>query len=111
MPRTGISNMVNDGINGTKNMAEGAMNMAEGAMNMTEGAMNAVGDAAMGDVRDNAAFSTTGNYTAARTSMTDTQSGNITNSAAFWMIIAVSIVIIVALVWYYMTQTNDRETY
>ena len=95
--RDGISNVVNDGVNGAKTMGNDAKNAINDATaGMTDGDRDTARD-----------------YTATRTSMTETtNSTNIASSTTVWLVLAITGIIIVALIWYYGSQVNNhRENY
>ena len=87
----GISNVMNNAGRGMRNMVNGIEDGmdedTDTGMNMTNG------------IADDG-------YTANRTASAGTTNG--INNTLVWVILAVSTVAIIALVWYYTTQTNDR---
>lgn len=128
------SNLVNDAGNTLNNIKDGAQNMVRDAGNSLEKAgdsignmardgMNAVHEGAkdLGDGAANMAGSVNeetsrtdrgaGDYTASRTSLTDTATSG--NEAIMWTILAVIALVIIGLVWYYgvQTQGNNRDNY
>lgn len=56
-------------------------------------------------------FDTNGGYTAARTSATGNMTNSGFNNALVWVVLGVTGAIIIALVWYYGTQTTHRDNY
>lgn len=56
---------------------------------------------------DNNVF--TNGYNAVRTSVDDVATGNMSTTTWIWIILAVAAIIIVAMVWYYAVQNNDRD--
>lgn len=91
--KNGMANMMNDVGNGVERTVDGmedGMREDNGENNMTDG-------------------TTDDGYTAARTGATDNMTGNGANTTLVWVILAVAAVAIIALVWYYMTQTNDTD--
>lgn len=56
---------------------------------------------------DNNVF--TDGYNAVRTSVDDVATGNMSTTTWIWIILAVAAIIIVAMVWYYAVQNNDRD--
>lgn len=89
----GISNVMNNAGRGMGNMVNGI----EDGMNEEDNGNNGMG---MTNGTNNDGY--TVNRTAAAGS-TDA-----TNNTLVWVILAVAAVAIIALVWYYATQTNDR---
>ena len=51
----------------------------------------------------------TNGYSAVRTSVDDVATGNMSTTTWIWIILAVAAIIIVAMVWYYATQNNNRD--
>lgn len=52
---------------------------------------------------------TTGNYTATRTATSTNVNGTgLSDTAIIWIVLGITAVVIVALVWYYGTQENNR---
>lgn len=101
----GIENMVNGATNAAKDAKNGVTGMME---DMGEGIQNGADDVKRG-TEDMARGVTNNNngYTATRTSATDGIANNPGN-ALVWVILAIVGVAIVALVWYYATQTDDK---
>ncbi len=56
---------------------------------------------------DNNVF--TNGYNAVRTSVDDVATGNMSTTTWIWIILAVAAIIIVAMVWYYAVQDNNRD--
>lgn len=56
---------------------------------------------------DNNVF--TNGYNAVRTSVDDMATGNMSTTTWIWIILAVAAIIIVAMVWYYAVQDNNRD--
>ena len=119
----GVNNAVNDvrgAVGGAENAVEGAVkdvtNTTKNATNNTENKMN---DATRSNTTN---LNITGNntqstgYTANRTATTGT--ANVNNNGSFlgmsstmwtWLILAVAVIAIIALVWYYSNQLNNRR--
>ena len=104
---------VNDAVNGVRNTIGGAENAVEGAVkDVTDTTKNATDNTTNMGINRNDTQST--NYTANRTATT----GTATNAGTFlgmsstmwtWLILAVAVVTIIALVWYYSNQLNNRR--
>lgn len=114
----GARDMLNDAEHGIENMVNGATNAAKDAKNGVTDMMEDMGDGVKkgaDDVKrgtEDMARGMTNNtgYTATRTSATDGMTSNPGN-ALVWIILAIVGVAIVALVWYYATQTDDKYTH
>ena len=101
----GAMNGVNNAVNGVRNTVGGAENAVEGAVK---------------DVTNTTNLNVTGNNTqttgyaanrtaTTRTATTDTFLG-MSSTMWTWLILAVAVVAIIALVWYYSNQlTNNRR--
>ena len=104
----GAMNSVNNAVNDVRGAVGGAENAVEGAVkNVTDTTKNAT---------DNNTQST--GYTANRTATTATS--NASNTGNFlgmsstmwtWLILAVAVIAIIALVWYYSNQLNNNRRY
>ncbi len=115
-----------NGVEAMVNGAEGAMENAKNGMgnmmsDMGEGMQNVMDDVKDGMGNDDMTNHDTtgmtgtddGGYNAERTATTRAISADGasagTNSAFVWIVLAIAAVIIVALVWYYGTQTENRR--
>ena len=105
----GAMNDVNNAVNDVRNTVGGAENAIEGAVKDVTNTTN------MGITRDNAQST---NYTANRTATTGTTTN--ANTGTFlgmsstmwtWLILAVAVVAIIALVWYYSNQLTRTRNY
>ena len=106
---------VNDAVNGVRNTIVGAENAVEGAVkDVTDTTKNATDNTTNMGINRNDTQST--NYTANRTATT----GTATNAGTFlgmsstmwtWLILAIAIVAIIALVWYYSNQLTRTRNY
>ena len=111
----GAMNGVNDAVNGVRNTIGGAENAVEGAVkDVTDTTKNATDNTTNMGINRNDTQST--NYTANRTATT----GTATNAGTFlgmsstmwtWLILAIAIVAIIALVWYYSNQLTRTRNY
>lgn len=111
----GAMNGVNDAVNGVRNTIGGAENAVEGAVkDVTDTTKNATDNTKNMGINRNDTQST--NYTANRTATT----GTTTNAGTFlgmsstmwtWLILAVAVVAIIALVWYYSNQLTRTRNY
>ena len=111
----GAMNGVNDAVNGVRNTIGGAENAVEGAVkDVTDTTKNATDNTTNMGINRNDTQST--NYTANRTATT----GTTTNAGTFlgmsstmwtWLILAVAVVAIIALVWYYSNQLTRTRNY
>lgn len=90
--KDGITNMLHDGEDGVKRAEDDVENTADG---IARGMTGTDGDG----------------YTATRTSAADARTTAATNNATIWIVLAVAGAIIVALIWYYATQTNNTDRY
>ena len=106
--KDGVQNMVNDAGRYMGDAVNGVTDMANDAANSVRDMGNDVGNGA-NDVAGQVSGSND-SYTATRTSATDT-TGNTLSDAMVWIVLGVAGVAIVALVWYYGTQTSNRENY
>ena len=119
--QTGLDNIGNgmeNAVNGAKDAAGNAKNGMENMMRDMEGGIQGAMDNAKEDMTNFGATETTNDnsgYTAGRTSETraisDTSAMASTgaNSSFVWIVLAIAATIIVALVWYYGTQTEKRN--
>ena len=104
----GAKNTVGDAKNGVENMMSDMGRGIEGAMNNAEDDMTNDDPTGMNGENGDG-------YSADRTSATtraisDTSAaGSGTGSSFVWIVLAIAAVIIVALVWYYGTQTEKRN--
>ena len=106
---------VNDAVNGVRNTIGGAENAVEGAVkDVTDTTKNATDNTTNMGINSNNTQST--NYTANKTATT----GTATNAGTFlgmsstmwtWLILAIAIVAIIALVWYYSNQLTRTRNY
>lgn len=126
----GAMNGVNDAVNGIRNTVGGAENAVEGAVNdvtnTTKDATNTT-ESNMNNMtrNDNTTdLGITGNttgtsdYTANRTATArtavGTDNGNFLGMSSTmwtWIILAVAVVAIIALIWYYTNQLNNNRRY
>ena len=86
-------------------------NVADDVMN---GGTNRNNNTNNNNTTDNRTGYTNGNgftqgYNAVRTSVDDVATGNMSTTTWVWIILAVAAIIIVAMIWYYATQGNDRD--
>lgn len=91
-----------------RNVADDAMN---GVRNMTRDDTNTVRNSRENNNYGNN-YNTNGTgYNAIRTSVNDTTMGTGTMSTTTWMwiILAVAAIVIVAMIWYYAVQTNNKD--
>lgn len=90
-----VRNVTNDVMNGVNGNARNNNN------NYNNGNYN------RNNNTDNNVF--TDGYNAVRTSVDDVATGNMSTTTWIWIILAVAAIIIVAMVWYYAVQNNDRD--
>ena len=122
----GAMNVVNNAVNDVRGAVGGAENAVEGAVkdvtNTTKNATNTTENNMNNATRSNTTnLNVTGNntqstgYTANRTATTGTaNTGNflgISSTMWTWLILAVAVVAIIALVWYYSNQLNNNKRY
>ena len=113
----GAMNGVNDAVNGVRNTVGGAENAVEGAVkDVTNTTKSATDNTANMGITHNNTQST--NYTANRTATTGTttnaNSGNFLGMSSTmwtWLILAVAVIAIIALVWYYSNQLTRNRNY
>ncbi len=111
----GVMNGVNDAVNGVRNTIGGAENMVEGAVkDVTNTTKNATDNTNNMGITHNNTQST--NYTANRTATTGTTANNgsflgMSSTMWTWLILAVAVVAIIALVWYYSNQLTRSRNY
>lgn len=116
--KDGASNMMSNAGKGMENMARGIGNTVEGAKNgiedmLHEGENDAkdMGQDVKQDTQETQARGTDA-YTAIRTTAADAiNATNRTNNITTWVILAVACAIVAMLVWYYGTQTNNKDNY
>ena len=117
----GVQNTLNNVGNGMRNMVDGTKNTMQNVgngvsnmmNNMGNGVENAVNNVENGMSRnsnetDMTNGTTTDGYTATRTGATNGTT-NAGSNTVVWIILAVAGIAIIALVWYYNTQTNYRD--
>ena len=122
----GAMNGVNNAVNDVRGAVGGAENAVEGAVkdvtNTTKNATNTTENNMNNATRSNTTnLNITGNntqstgYTANRTATTGTaNTGNFLGMSSTmwtWLILAVAVVAIIALVWYYSNQLNNNKRY
>lgn len=113
----GAMNGVNNAVNGVRNTVGGAENAVEGAV---KDETNTTNNANTGTKTNTTNLNVTGNntqttgYAANRTATTRTATTGtflgMSSTMWTWLILAVAVVAIIALVWYYSNQlTNNRR--
>ena len=122
----GAMNGVNNAVNDVRGAVGGAENAIEGAVkdltDTTKNATNTTENNMNNATRSNTTnLNVTGNntqstgYTANRTATTGTtNTGNFLGMSSTmwtWLILAVAVVAIIALVWYYSNQLNNNKRY
>lgn len=117
---------VNDAVNGVRNTVGGAENAVEGAVkdvtNSTKNDTNTMQNNMNDSANNTTNLNVTGNntqstgYTANRTATTRSTLGTETNNFLgmsstmwTWLILAIAVVAIIALVWYYSNQLSNRR--
>lgn len=116
--KDGASNMMSNAGKGMENMARGIGNTVEGAKNGIEDMLHE-GENDAKDMGKDVKQDTQGTqvkgtdaYTAIRTTAADAiNATNRTNNITTWVILAVACAIVAMLVWYYGTQTNNKDNY
>ena len=92
--------------NSVRNVAEDVMNGVDGN-NRNARNSNNNNRTNTNNNQDNNVF--TNGYNAVRTSVDDAATGNMSTTTWIWIILAVAAIIIVAMVWYYAVQDNNRD--
>ena len=113
----GAMNGVNDAVNGVRNTIGGAENAVEGAVkDVTDTTKNATDNTTNMGINRNDTQST--NYTANRTATNGTATNanvgtflGMSSTMWTWLILAIAIVAIIALVWYYSNQLTRTRNY
>ena len=91
-----------------RNVADDVMNGVDGnTRNNRNNNTNNNGNDNRTGYTDNNAFNN--GYNAVRTSVDDVATGNMSTTTWIWIILAVAAIIIVAMVWYYAVQDNNRD--
>lgn len=102
-----VEGVVKDGANAVRDVTKDAENTANNAGNAMAGAVsnttNHAGNTAAGMTNE-------GNYTATRTATNEGATFMGMNATTWtWLILGIAAIAIVALVWYYSMQFNDRS--
>ncbi len=109
------ANFVNDTKTGLQNMGNGIKNVVQDVTNAAKDVKNDMTNTEnnVENTMDNDGMAmggtTDGGYTATRTD--STTSGYTANNTMVWVILAIAGAIIIALVWYYSMQTEDRNNH
>lgn len=95
-----VSSSLQKGMNTVRNAARSTVNSGRNAVDDVGGAIDGMGS------RMN-----TGNYTTARTSAENNMNttGGMSTTTWMWVIFAIAAVIVIAAIWYYAMQGNDRS--
>ena len=108
-----IKNTVNEATNvvvdGTSNLMHDVKNGINSAENTVENTISNIGNYMAGGLNS---IENTGNdaYTATRTATEDMVNGNgLNNTTWAWVIAVLAIAVIIGMIWYYISQTNDRH--
>ena len=116
--KDGVGDMMNNAGKGMENMARGVGNVVEGTKNGIEDMLHEgtddIKDMGRDTKTDVQGTETRGTdaYTAIRTTAADAiNATNRTNNITTWVILAVACAIVALLVWYYGTQTNNKDNY
>lgn len=108
--RDGVQNMASDAGNAMENAKDGISNMLHDGEDSVKRAEDNMENTA-GTVGRDMGTDDDG-YTSTRTSATDALGTTRTNNTvAIWTILALAGAIIIALIWYYATQTNNTDRY
>lgn len=93
-----------------RNAAGDVMNTIDGDNNRTRNNNNNNYNMNNGTSKNNNNNYTNGTgYNAVRTSVDQMTTGNMSTTTWIWIILAVAAIVIVAMVWYYAVQNNDRD--
>lgn len=100
-----ITDSLNKAGNSVRNVADDAMNMG------TDNARNNNNNNNNNNNRTARNYDNGNGYNAVRTSVDDMATGvtNMSTTTWIWIILAVAAIIIVAMVWYYAVQDNNRD--
>ncbi len=106
----GLGNMAHDAGNAMENAKDGISNMLHDGEDGVRRAEDDMENTARGIGRDMGTDDD--GYTATRTSAADAvETTRTNNTVAIWTILALAGAIIIALIWYYATQTNNVDRY
>lgn len=115
-------------VSANNDAGNAAMKATDGVRNVVGGAENAVEDVVDGDNGNNSTnglntmengnngdnsttqnngMSTTGDFTATRTATNNGTTDSL-GTAWTWIIVAIIAIVIIAVIWYYSTRTNDE---
>lgn len=105
-----VRNVAGDAMNGVDNMITGDMEENNTRNNVTNDRTtrnnNNMNNNNVGTAGYNAG---TNGYNAVRTSVDEATTGNMSTTTWMWIILAVAAIVIVAMVWYYAVQDNNRD--
>lgn len=108
-----VQSMVDDAGNSMESMKDGISNvMSDMGNEVHETTDNIENDMSNNTVTDAGMTNNDDDYSATRTSassMTEELTNSGTGSAFVWVVLSIAAIIIVALVWYYGTQTEDKN--
>ena len=100
----GVQSMVDDAGNSVQDAKDGMSNMMNDWNRDSENMENGM---TRNDNNDGYTATDNGDYTATRTGATNDVAN--TGTTFVWVVLAITAAIIVALVWYYATQTSDTN--
>lgn len=105
-----VQNDAMKATDGVRNVVGGAENVVENvAKDGADGIKNGINT--VGNTTSNLTNATTnnGNYTATRTATETGTNTGVMNNAWTWIIVAIIAIVIIAVIWYYSTRSNDRD--
>ena len=111
------NNEVEGAVDGVRNIVGGAENAVEDTAkdisNTSKNITNDIGNTMMrnGDNNNTQKDTNNGNYTATRTATTGNTFMGMNSTAWTWLIIGIAAIAIVALVWYFGTQTSNTNNH
>lgn len=100
---TNIRDTFNDGANNLRNTTENIGNTTMNGMNAVGNTITNTTNTVANDVADT---SNTAGYTATRTAQ---NTDGMMSNTWMWIIIAIAAVVIIGAIWFYATQSNDRD--
>ena len=102
-----VSSSINKGMNSVEDAARGVVDTGKRAVNGVGDAIENVGNRM---TNNNMVNNNGNNYNATRTSTENTMSTTgMSTTTWMWVIFAIAAVIIIAAIWYYAIQSNDRD--
>lgn len=109
-----VSSSIDKGVNSIGDAAKGIVNGTDRAVRDTGDAIGNMGNRIDSNNNNNRNYNTrnynNGNYSTTRTSVDNSMnSTGMSTTTWMWVIFAIAAVIIIAAIWYYAMQSNDRD--